>query len=141
MEIRPFNDASYRRFLREGLLMASRCKNCGVLSFPPRHICASCYGSASEWVELVGTGRLVAFTSISVAPPGMVKQGFGRDNPYVVGVIDLDEGVRAVARIVGVDARCPETIKLGTPMSAEFPGAGDSAASDCLFFAPCEGIR
>ena len=141
MEMRPFNDASYGQFLREGLLMASRCKNCGVLSFPPRHICASCYGSASEWVELVGTGLLAAFTSISVAPPDMVKQGFGKDNPYVVGVVDLDEGVRAVARIVGVDARNPETIKLGTPLSAEFSGAGGSAAKDCLFFTPCEGIR
>jgi uncharacterized OB-fold protein len=136
VEIRPFNDASYKQFLREGLLMASRCKKCGVLSFPPRHICASCYGFESEWVELAGAGLLAAFTSISVAPPDMIKQGFGRDNPYVVGVVDLDEGVRAVARIVGVDARRPETINVGTPMQVEFPEVCGSAQRDCLFFAP-----
>ena len=136
MEIRPFNDASYNQFLREGLLMGSKCKKCGTLSFPPRHICAFCYSSESEWVELAGTGRLAAFTSISVAPPDMIKQGFGRDNPYVVGVVDLDEGVRAVARIVGVDAKNPETIKVGMPMQVELPGSYAPAARACLFFAP-----
>jgi len=73
-----------------------------------------------------GTGRLAAFTSIVVAPPYMVKEGFDRNNPYIVGVIDLEEGVKTVARIIGVDARQPEYIKVGTPLKAEFleKGAG-----------------
>jgi uncharacterized OB-fold protein len=32
----------------------------------------------------------------------------------------LDEGVKAVARIVGVDAKKPEQIKVGTALQAEF---------------------
>lgn len=67
-----------------------------------------------------GTGRLAAFTSIVVAPPYMVKEGFDRNNPYIVGVIELDEEVKTVARIVGVDAKKPEQIKVGTPLKAEF---------------------
>ena len=67
-----------------------------------------------------GTGRLAAFTSIVVAPPYMVKEGFDRNNPYIVGVIELEEGVKTVARIVGVDAKKPEQIKVGTPLKAEF---------------------
>lgn len=67
-----------------------------------------------------GIGRLAAFTSIVVAPPYMVKEGFDRNNPYIVGVIELEEGVKTVARIVGVDAKKPEQIKVGTPLKAEF---------------------
>lgn len=74
-----------------------------------------------EWMEFKGTGHLAAFTSITVAPPLMVKEGFNRNNPYVVGVVELEEGVKIVARISGVDARQPEYIKVGTPLKAESP--------------------
>lgn len=126
MEERPFNDTSYEQFLNERKIMGSKCKKCGVLALPPRPICISCFGREMEWVQLQGTGKLVAFTSIVVAPPYMVKEGFDRNNPYVVGVVELDEGVKAVARIVGVDAKKPEQIKVGTPLNGEFleKGAG-----------------
>jgi uncharacterized OB-fold protein len=126
MEDKPFNNTSYEQFLNEGKIMGSKCKKCGALALPPRPICISCFGSKMEWVQLKGTGKLAAFTSIVVAPPHMVKEGFDRNNPYVVGVVELDEGVKAVARIIGVDAKKPEQIKVGTPLKAEFlqRGAG-----------------
>ncbi len=120
MNERPFNDTSYEQFLFEGKLMGAKCKRCGSLAFPPRPICISCFGRELEWVEFKGTGKLAAFTSIVVAPPYMVKEGFDRNNPYVVGVVELDEGVKAVGRIVGVDAKKPEQIKVGTPLRPEF---------------------
>jgi uncharacterized OB-fold protein len=55
----------------------------------------------------------------------MVKEGFDRNNPYVVGVVELEEGVKTVARIVGVDARKPELIRVGTPLKAEFLKKGE----------------
>ena len=125
MSHRPFNDASYEQFLNEWKIMGTKCKKCGALALPPRPICVSCSGSDLEWVEFKGTGRLAAFTSITVAPPNMVKEGFGRNNPYVVGVVELDEGVKAVARIVDIDARKPEEIKVGTPLKAAFLVKGE----------------
>jgi uncharacterized OB-fold protein len=125
MEDRPLNDTSYEEFLNERKIMGSRCKKCGMLALPPRSICVSCFGNQMEWVEFKGTGKLAAFTSIVVAPPYMVKEGFDRNNPYVVGVVELDEGVKAVARIVGVDAKKPEQIKVGTPLKAEFLEKGE----------------
>ena len=71
------------------------------------------------------SGKLRALTSIVVAPPAMAREGFGRNNPYVVGVVELDEGVKAVARIIGVDAKNPETIRVGTPLQAEFLPKGE----------------
>lgn len=120
MEDSPFNDTSYEQFLNRGKIMGSKCKKCGALALPPRSICVSCLGSEMEWVQFNGTGKLAAFTSIVVAPPYMVKEGFNRNNPYVVGVVELNEGVKTVARIVGFDAKKPEQIKVGTPLKAEF---------------------
>jgi hypothetical protein len=120
MNNRPLNDNSYEQFIGGQKIMGSKCKKCGALALPPRPICISCYSTEMEWVEFKGTGKLAAFTSITVAPPNLAKEGYGRNNPYVVGVVELDEGVKAVARIVGVDARKPEGIKVGTLMKAEF---------------------
>ncbi|MGQ9638332.1 MAG: Zn-ribbon domain-containing OB-fold protein [Thermodesulfobacteriota bacterium] len=117
---RPFNDTSYEKFLNENKIMGSKCKNCGALALPPRPICISCFGKEMEWVEFKGNGKLAAFTSIAVAPPYMVKEGFNRNNPYIVGVVELEEGVKTVSRIVGIDAKKPEQIKVGTSLNAEF---------------------
>jgi uncharacterized OB-fold protein len=77
-----------------------------------------------EWVQFRGAGKLAAFTSIVVAPPLMAREGFGKNNPYVVGVVELEEGAKIVARITGVNAREPAGIKVGTPLSAEFIRSG-----------------
>ena len=112
--------------------MGSKCKKCGALAFPPRPICISCFGREMEWMKFKGTGKLAAFTCITVAPPCMAKEGFNRYNPYIVGVVELDEGVKTVARIVGMDAKKPEQIKVGTPLKAEFLKRGDGAEKQML---------
>jgi uncharacterized OB-fold protein len=125
MEGRPFNDISYERFLSEDKLMGSRCSKCGVLFVPPRSICIKCYGSEMEWIEMKGKGKLAAFTSIAIGPPFMIKEGYDRKHPYVSGVVELEEGVKVVARIEGVDGSKPETIKIGTPLRVEFLHKGE----------------
>ncbi len=120
MAERPFNDISYNLFLNEDKLMGSKCKKCGTRSVPPRPLCTRCYSTGMEWVEVTGRGKLAAFTCIYVAPPFMMAQGYGRNNPYVSGVIDLEDGGRVDARIEGVDPERPEEIKVGTPMKVKF---------------------
>lgn len=124
---RPFNDNSYEQFLNEEKIMGAKCKKCGAVAVPPRPLCVACFGKELEWVQLKGEGKLAAFTSIIVAPPAMAKEGFGRNNPYVVGVVELAEGNKIVGRITGIDAKNPEAIALGTPLKADFihsePGA------------------
>ncbi len=80
--------------LREGRLTASRCTACGSRSFPPRADCEACLSPAFELVPIGGRGRLHTWTRID-APPA----GFETRAPYVVGVVDLDEGGRALAWI------------------------------------------
>ena len=120
MEVSPFNDISYERFLSEEKLMGSRCRDCGALFVPPRAICIECCSSEMDWVEMKGEGKLAAYTCIAIGPPFMAEEGYDRKHPYVSGVVELEEGVKVVARIEGVDGSKPETIEIGTPLKVEF---------------------
>ncbi|NIN73441.1 MAG: DNA-binding protein [Gemmatimonadetes bacterium] len=82
----------FARHLKDGHLMGSRCKSCGATSFPPRADCDSCMSGDFEFVELSGKGKLHTFTKIVAAPTG-----FEDVAPYVVGVVDLEEGGKALA--------------------------------------------
>lgn len=75
-----------------------------------------------------GRAKLAAYTCIAVAPTIMVEEGYGRTNPYCAGIVELAEGPKISARILGVDAEAPETIKVGTPMQAEFLERGEGEA-------------
>jgi len=119
-ELRPFTAASFDQFLNEKRLMASRCAACGALHLPPRAICPRCHGETLEWVETSGRGRLAAFTSIYLGSRAMSAEGYGRDNPYCSGIVELEEGVKISARILGVDAKNPASIQIGAPLTAEF---------------------
>jgi uncharacterized OB-fold protein len=137
MEVVPFNDISYERFLSEEKLMGSKCQKCDALFVPPRSICIKCHGTEVKWVEMKGRGKLAAFTCIAIGPPIMIKEGYNRQHPYVSGVVELEEGVRVVARIEGVDSSKPETIKIGTPLQVEFLHRDDAnTAKTFLAFKP-----
>jgi len=79
-------------FLKAGHLMGSRCKQCGAQSFPPRADCDQCMSGDFEWVEISGKGILHTHTKIVAAPTG-----FEELVPYTIGVVDLEEGGRALA--------------------------------------------
>jgi uncharacterized OB-fold protein len=74
-----------------------------------------------EWVELKGTGKLAAFTAISVGPTCTIAEGHDRNNPYLAGIVRMDEGPKICGRIQGIDPKSPEKIKVGTPLKLEFP--------------------
>ncbi|MGC9324540.1 MAG: Zn-ribbon domain-containing OB-fold protein [Desulfomonilia bacterium] len=120
MSQREFSDISFREYLSEEKLMGSKCRDCSIIYTPPRSICTKCYGSNMEWENMKGTGRLVAFTCISIGPKAMIEEGYNRQNPYCVGVVELDEGTKVVARIEGVDPKKPEEIRVGMPLRVKF---------------------
>ena len=117
---RPFSAASFYQYIAEGKLMASRCASCDALYLPPRAICPGCHTDVLEWTELSGNGKLAAFTSIYIAPTFMIKQGFGRDKPYLTGIVALQEGPMISSRILGLDATNPQAHWIGMPMVVEF---------------------
>jgi uncharacterized OB-fold protein len=137
METPPLTYTSYQQFLVQGKLMGSRCTRCGERYLPPRLVCRRCYGDQMEWVDMPLQGKLAAFTSIHVGQTFMAAEGFDRSNPYCVGIVELADQVRVSALIIDVDARRPETIRIGTPMEAQFIPRGTAGeARTVLAFRP-----
>ncbi len=124
--VRPFTAFSFNQYIKENKLMAARCTQCGAVYLPPQAICAACHASVMEWVELAGKGRLAGYTVIGGGPNFMLKAGYGRENPYVTGIVELDEGPKISARILGVDPKKPESIRIGLPLSVEYIEQGEA---------------
>lgn len=70
--------------------------------------------------ELSGRGTLAGFTSISIVPTAMAQEGYGREKPYLTGVVALAEGPRIAARLTDMDASKPQGVKIGTSLQAVF---------------------
>lgn len=64
------------------------------MTFPPKPVCPNCWSSNLEWQTLRGTGILRSYTEVCVAPAM-----FADEAPYVLCLVDLDEGVRCLSRI------------------------------------------
>ena len=107
-ETRPFWDAC-----RRGELLIQRCRNCGEYQFYPRGICANCWTTEIAWVKASGKGTVWSYT--------VTRQnrtaGFADDVPYVVALIELEEGVKIFTNIVTGDSKegGKSTAQPGTP--------------------------
>ena len=92
----PFWEAAAR-----GELLYQECPTCGHRQFYPRALCTAC-GADPEWAEASGRGTVHTFTVVRQygTPP------FKDELPYVVAVIELDEGVRMIGNVTdcAVDA-------------------------------------
>jgi len=128
MAQREFTTGAFQQFVNEKKLVMAKCKKCGALFLPPRPICMKCRGKDLEWVEAKGKGKLAAYTAIAVGPTFMMAEGFDRNNLYCTGVVQLDEGPRITARILGVDTKKPDQIKVGTPLTVEYLDRGEGDA-------------
>lgn len=95
-------------YLEAGKVMGTRCKDCGLVFFPPRADCYRCVASNMEWFEVTGTGKLVTYSKLEFAPVG-----FEDDVPYSIALLDYGT-YKVFGRIAG---NVPEeTIKIGMPM-------------------------
>jgi uncharacterized OB-fold protein len=91
--------------LEEGKVYATNCRKCGMLHFPPVADCGACGSSEVDWVELDGEGEVVTFTQVFAKPAS-----FSEEQPYIVAISRLKEGVKALAWLTGVKR---EDVKVG----------------------------
>ena len=81
-------------------LVLRRCTACAEHHFPPRHLCPKCWSDKLDWTKSGGKGVVYSFTVMQRAP----LAAFAQRVPYVVALIDVDEGPRMMANILGDDA-------------------------------------
>lgn len=73
-------------YLEDGQIKGTRCKDCGLLFFPPRADCWKCLTSNMEWFDVTGPGTLVTFSRLGFAP-----MGFEADVPYWIALLDYGD--------------------------------------------------
>ncbi len=91
----------------ETRLIGSKCNFCGAVFFPKRAICGKCYRDGMEEVTLSRTGKVTTWTVIR-----MKSQGYKGEMPYVMGEVELPEGVVVRTQFRGIDPDNP-AIKIG----------------------------
>lgn len=83
--------------LKAGAMQLQRC-GCGSFLFYPRVACPSCGSRELTWTAVSGRGKLHSFC----VPHRHPNPAFQPDLPYVVALVDLDEGVRLMTTLVDV---------------------------------------
>ncbi|HBY57131.1 MAG TPA: nucleic acid-binding protein [Candidatus Atribacteria bacterium] len=105
---------NYVNGLKDNKILGTKCKNCGNIMIPLKPVCSKCGSFDVEEFETKGKGVIRSFTVIYVAP-----EKFKDKVPYVVAIINLDEGGAIMGRLTGVDPNKPENIKVGTKVKFE----------------------
>lgn len=120
---RPLANADslpYWNGARERKLLLRKCKSCGELHFMPRNLCPSCWSHDLEWIESQGRGNVHSFSIIRRAS----APEFASRVPYVLALIELDEGPRMMANVLGDDAL---SVAIGDRVTLTFEDRGDGA--------------
>jgi uncharacterized OB-fold protein len=99
-------------------LYLQRCRCCRRFRHPPRALCPACLSSDVEWVRASGRGTVYSFTVThqNQAP------GFRERLPYVLAVVELEEGVRLMTNVVG---SAPDAVRIGMPVEVAWQDVTD----------------
>ncbi len=110
---RPFWEAA-----REERLVLQQCEDCKKHIFYPRMVCPHCMSDNLIWVNVSGNGTVYSYTVVENNPPS----AFVNDVPYVVAVVQLEEGVRMLSNIVDCS---PADVKCDMPVQVTFEKLDD----------------
>ena len=96
-------------------LVVQRCEACDRRQFYPRPFCLGCLGRDLSWVQVSGRAVVYAQTTnrLAVLPE--------LEPPYVVALVDLEEGPRLLTNIVGDPVAIGERVVLDWRERADAP--------------------
>ncbi len=106
----------YWEGLAQGELRIQRCNACLKGVFYPRSICPHCHADQPSWIVASGKGTIYSYT--------VAHQGFGPfavDVPFVIAIVELEEGARMMSRIVDAPR---ERIAVGVAVRVTFESVG-----------------
>jgi uncharacterized OB-fold protein len=102
-----------------GELRLQRCQVCGPTYFPPQPHCPRCGSDDVEVIRASGRGTLYSYVISHLAAPGF-------EAPYVIAVVELEEGPRLLTNIVEV-APDPDRLPLDLPLEVVYQPVGEVA--------------
>ena len=112
-ETKPFWESC-----RRGQLVIQQCALCREYQFYPRGICAHCWTEDIKWVEATGRGTVWTYTvTYQNRTPG-----FAEDVPYILALVELEEGVKMFTNLVDCN---PREAHIGMTVEVTFVRAND----------------
>ena len=103
----------WRRYKERYRLSGTKCENCGNIYFPPRKVCPNCRREGKPVsMNFSGKGKVYTFSVIRVP-----SEGFEAYAPYIVGLIQLEEGPKVTTQIVDCS---PEEVYIDMPVEVCF---------------------
>jgi uncharacterized OB-fold protein len=105
---RPWWEAAAR-----GELLVRRCLACGALSHHPRPFCPECWSNDVVWHPCSGRGTLYTWSVVRVNDAAAWSDRV----PYVVAMVDLEEGPRLATQLPDVD---PADLRIGMAVEVRF---------------------
>ena len=130
--IRPgdeYLEQPYWKYLATGTLYLNCCEDCGSAHHPPSPICPSCRSFNTGWKPASGRATLNSFTEV-LHP---VHPLLGPQVPYIVTLVDLEEGVRLVS---GIPPEMQVSLSVGMPLECSVVQYDDKFALP--YFLPIE---
>lgn len=113
--------APYWKAAAQGRLSLPWCKACAQAFWYPRWHCPRCGGGDVEWKAASGAGRVHTFTVVRQSGDAYFKARV----PFVVAMIELDEGPRLMAGLIDC---APESVRIGMAVRVAFEPAGAELA-------------
>jgi uncharacterized protein len=117
-----FDDAFFWEGTARRRLLAQRCSSCGSLQHPPLPVCSTCQSFAFDHVELTGRGILYSWIVAAHSSGNDAEEG-----SKLVGLVQLDEGVRILAALRDVDVN---TVVNDMPLAVVFVDKGAYVAPE-----------
>lgn len=90
--------APFWQAAREHRLVVQYDADADAYQFYPRAISVHTSRQNLEWREVSGKATLYSYTVTHIPP-----RGFEGGDPYLIGVVELDEGVRMMAPLSGIE--------------------------------------
>ncbi len=118
--VQPWSEAFWKATKKHSLLI-QKCSSCGSLIFYPRKRCPECWSAELGWQEACGRGKVYTFTVVR----DMVEAKFVPDLPYILAMVELDESVRMMTRVVECD---PGAVQIGMEVEVVFDDITDRHA-------------
>ena len=103
-----------------GELRFQRCRRCELRWLPPQPSCPDCGASDIELQVASGRGRLHSYVIHHRDVPGYAA-------PYVIAVVELEEGPRLLSNLVEVEPD-PAQLPVDLPLELVFEQVGEEIA-------------
>lgn len=129
------NDPISREFLEHAgahRFVTQRCRDCGLLQYPPGTACEHCMSSHFEWAELSGRGTIYSYQLVEHP----IHPAYRERVPYPVVLVELDEqrglpvpeyALRVMSTLVDGEGK-PErsaAVAIGKRVIVDFTDLGD----------------